>query len=133
MWDAHDRKIQLPLRPNGNYSFEVHWGDGAKETITSSDCKHTYAKPGHYTVSIVGVIDGFAFADLDGSNARPDRDKLLDVKQWGCVKVGPAMFRGCSKMTASATDAPDLTEVQRGPRLCCLPTCSSRVLLRWRT
>ena len=127
MWDAHDGNIRLPLRPSGKYNFVVEWGDGAKETISSSDCKHTYAKPGRYTVSILGVIDGFAFADFDGeniSNQRPDKNKLLDVKQWGCVKVVPFMFFECGKMTASATDAPDLREV-RPPPLCLLLRCSS--------
>ena len=40
-------------------------------------------------------------------------DRIVDISQWGCVKLGNKghQFRGCSFLRLSATDAPDLPHI----------------------
>ena len=80
---------------------------------------HTYASAGVYTVSISGHMSGFGFGQPDGdgwfqpSKKGPDSDKLVDILQWGCVKLGNrgGYFYCCKNLGAlSARDVPDLTE-----------------------
>ena len=77
---------------------------------------HTYASAGVYTVSISGHMSGFGFGQPNGNgdfNKGPDSDKLVDILQWGCVKLGNrgGYFYECKKLGAlSARDVPDLTE-----------------------
>lgn len=102
-------QIKLPLHSTGMYDFVVEWGDGLSDTIVSYDqnqVTHTYAEPGTYTIIIVGVCEGFGF-----SIATDDAKKLIDVLQWGLVKLHNygAQFRGCTNLTHfSATDTPEL-------------------------
>jgi surface protein len=97
-------QIQLPLVQNGDYYFQVSWGDGNVDIIQSWDQKeatHTYATAGTYTVTIGGTFKGFIF-----NNGR-DRLKLLTVSQWGTsFVIQSGSFSGCSNMTISATDLP---------------------------
>jgi len=97
-------QIQLPLVQNGDYYFQVSWGDGNVDIIQSWDQKearHTYATAGTYTVTIGGTFKGFIF------NNGGDRLKLLAVSQWGTsFTIQSGSFSGCSNMTISATDLP---------------------------
>jgi surface protein len=114
MWDTSrtssgsstSQQIRLPLESGGTYNFVVQWGDGTSETITSpTQGLHTYASAGWYNVSIVGTLVGWRF------NNGGDRLKLLDVMQWGTMRLGNngRYFHGCANMVISAVDAPDLT------------------------
>ena len=102
-WEGTE--VSLPLSENGEYNFDVQWGDGMTENIKSHECSHTYAKPGEHTITITGLMDGFAFKDGG------DKNKILDILQWGSLKIQRQMFHGCSRLSASAIDVPDLTEV----------------------
>ena len=101
------KTVTLPLVSNGNYNFTVNWGDSSSETITTSTATHIYATGGIYTVTISGQIEGFSFANVG------DRAKLLDVSNWGSLKLldGGAYFQGAVNFNATATDAPDTTSV----------------------
>ena len=107
---SNNDQITLPLVSGGTYDFTVEWGDGSQDTITAHDqaeVTHTYSAAGTYTVEITGTISGWQFNDGG------DKDKILDVSQWGDLAFGvnENHFRGCSNLDVSATDAPDLTGV----------------------
>ena len=68
--------VVLPLVSNGSYNFQVDWGDGIRETITTwnqSEKTHQYTSTGIYEVRIIGGISGWQF------NNGGDDDK--DVKK----------------------------------------------------
>jgi len=101
-------QIALPLESSGTYDFTVDWGDGNDDVITvwnQAETTHTYAVSGAYTITITGTIDGFRF------NNTGDRLKILDISQWGILKVGNSnsYFFGCSNLDVTATDTPDLS------------------------
>jgi hypothetical protein len=98
----------LPLVSGGTYDFTVTWGDSTSSVVTShddSDATHTYEAPGTYTLTISGVIEGFAFRDAG------DKAKILDVSQWGSLKLGATsgFFQGATNFNSTASDAPDLS------------------------
>jgi surface protein len=92
--------IALPLF--GTQAITASWGDGTVSLISQSlqnDRIHTYATPGVYTVSITGTGQGFQF------NNGGDRNKLLDVGQWGSISGSASdMFEGCSNLVGTAAD-----------------------------
>jgi surface protein len=101
--------ITLPLQSNGLYNFVVDWGDSTIETITAYDqATHTYTYSGSYTVTIIGMIEGWYFGY--GS----DSSKLIEVSQWGVLKLGNngSYFYGCNNLVLTGlTDTLNLTGV----------------------
>ncbi|MDD3264074.1 MAG: BspA family leucine-rich repeat surface protein [Candidatus Nanoarchaeia archaeon] len=78
-------QIRLPLNGGGKYNFTIDWGDGNVQNITlwnQSEVTHTYLVPGEYLINISNYIQGFAF------NGEGDRLKLMNVIQWGGLKLG---------------------------------------------
>lgn len=104
-----DNQIRLPLHPAGFYDFVVVWGDGSEDAIVTHDqsqVTHTYAAPGTYEVMIEGTCNGFGFTTSPG-----DQAKLIDVQQWGLVRLHNygAVFRNCRNLPYfSALDTPEL-------------------------
>ena len=101
-------EISLPLTNTGTYNFTVDWGDSTTDTITTwnqAETTHSYAADGVYTVSIIGIMTEFRF---QGSG---DKDKLVGVNQWGGITWSDVsgMFEGCTNVTITAVDAPDLS------------------------
>jgi surface protein len=94
---SNNDQISLPLYSSGTYNFNVNWGDGNQDTITTWDqaeTTHTYPAPGVYQISITGTIEGFA------TFGNGDPSKILNISQWGVV-------------TITATDIPDLTGINQ--------------------
>ena len=88
--------------------------------LLASDSKaatHTFAAPGLYTVRISGRMSGFGFGQPNGTGwfkEHKDANKLVDIVQWGCVRLGNrgGSFYGCKNLgRLSARDVPDLTDV----------------------
>src|SRR6056300_421076 len=81
-----ENQIKLPLVSDGVYNFNVDWGDGRIDHITSYDQAertHTYRTPGVYTISITGLIKGFSFQYNDDAFAGgDDHNKLTSINQW---------------------------------------------------
>ena len=104
-------QVKLPLASTGTYDFIVDWGDGTTDTIIAynqPEVTHTYASAGTYTITLTGRIDGFGFTHLE------DSSKLIDVQQWGSVRLhnNGYLFAWCNKLTGfTATDSPDLNGV----------------------
>jgi surface protein len=91
--------IALPLY--GTQAITASWGDGIVSLISQSaqvDRTHSYAEPGIYTVSITGTGQGFQFANGG------DRNKLIDVGQWGSIEINNYAFQGCQNLVGSAGD-----------------------------
>jgi surface protein len=90
-------KFQLATTLAGSYDFDVDWGDGVVETITTWNdprTEHTYTTGGVKEVRIKGEFSGWTF------NNTGDRNKLLEIKQWGILELGdsPGHFYGCNNL-----------------------------------
>ena len=101
-------QIKLPLESGGTYNFNVSWGDGTTDTITSGTAPaatHTYPARGDYDVTITGNITGWRFANAG------DKEKLVDISRWGPLRLGNngAYFQGATQLNVTAPDAIDLT------------------------
>jgi len=115
-------QVKLPLTSAGTYNFDVDWGDGNTDTITSwnqAEVTHTYAVAGTYTIickpNAPGHLRGFRFAQSG------DRLKFLDVIQFGGLQLvnnqGQTFF-GCAYFTgASITDVLDTVGVTSMSRM----------------
>jgi surface protein len=105
-------QIALPLVVNGNYNFQVFWGDGNSDTITAwnqPQVLHTYTNPGVFTLKFQGVLmQGFFF------NSVGDCQKLLLIQQWGLLTFtnGGAAFAGAVNLVVVATDILNLNGLQ---------------------
>ncbi len=101
--------FQLPLVSGGTYDFHVDWGDSSSSDITvynHADTNHSYSGAGTYDVVITGTITGWEF------NNGGDKTLIYDISEWGPLAFGNLNdyhFYGCSNLTISATDAPNLT------------------------
>ena len=108
---SNSTSITLPLtnHASSNYSFYVDWGDGNVSYVdayNSINRTHDYLTAGIYTITISGTITGFRFANTG------DRLKLLNITQWGSLRLGNYgnnYFLGASNLKISATDNLDLT------------------------
>ena len=99
-------QFQLPLISSGAISMDVDWGDGTTDTITSynqAETLHTYGSSGIYTIEISNTVKGFYF------NFGIDKLKILDISKWGGFRfTNIRTFTGCSNLTCSATDIPEI-------------------------
>jgi len=131
-------QIKLPLSASGTYDFVVSWGDGNEDRITSHDqaqVTHTYAIPGEYEVTITGICEGFGFDyDFDSFTSAGDCAKLLDVSQWGSVKLHNEgyQFAYCANLSGfSAPDTPDLSNVTNMTRMFRFATSFNQDIGSW--
>ena len=108
--NASDKSFTLPLVEQGDYNFEVSWGDGERNRISSegdNDINHTYDKPGTYTVVIIGDIKGWSFRN-DTNNAK----KITEINRWGSLNIGDTknQFEHTINLDIKANDTPILNE-----------------------
>ena len=89
-------------------SYDVEWGDGNTDTGQTGTTTHTYAAAGTYDVSVTPTSQCRIYFNSGG-----DRQKLLDIKNWGTGVWSSfaAAFNGCSRMDVTATDTPNLSVV----------------------
>jgi surface protein len=100
-------QFKLPLTTSTGLNAVVDWGDSTTDTITifnAAEATHTYASSGTYTISITGTLPGFRFNDAG------DKLKIINISSWGVLNITTvAVFKGCTNLTCSATDAPTIT------------------------
>ena len=118
---SDSNQIRLPLVSSGTYNFNVSWGDGTNDTITSwnqAEVVHTYSTPGIYEVIIDGQVVGFDFTADDfnftvESVNTSDAEKLIEIKQWGPLNLvnQNAYFMGTNNLDISARDPLNLTGI----------------------
>ncbi len=104
LWGGNT-SVALAARMNDLYNYEVDWGDGSTETVVGVRNKtHTYATPGDHEVKITGQFGGFQFSNA----SQADRDKLIELKNWGISKLWGLnyTFFYCTELDVTATDAP---------------------------
>ena len=103
--------IIIPTHSSSIYSYTVNWGDGMEDTGVTGNASHTYTVASTYRVSITGTFPRIYFGDVD--NTSLNADKIQTIVRWG-DRAWASMrlaFTGCSKLTSSATDVPDLSGV----------------------
>jgi surface protein len=97
-------QFKLPLTTSTGLDAVVDWGDSTTDTITvynAAEVTHTYASSGTYTISITGALPGFRFVNAG------DKLKIINISSWGVLNITTnSVFRGCTNLTCSATDAP---------------------------
>jgi surface protein len=97
-------QFKLPLTTSTGLDAVVDWGDSTTDTITvynAAEVTHTYASSGTYTISITGTLPGFRFVNAG------DKLKIINISSWGVLNITTnSVFRGCTNLTCSATDAP---------------------------
>ncbi|MDQ6481552.1 BspA family leucine-rich repeat surface protein [Dyadobacter sp. LHD-138] len=101
--------------PATGTNYTIDWeevGNAANNGTTTGSGSYTLAFPsvGTYQVSITkgaGSFDGIAF------NNGGDRRKLLKITKWGDTRwqTMEGAYDGCSNLTITATDVPDLQDV----------------------
>jgi len=111
-----NESITIPTTGSG-YNYTVKTSDGQEIPNITGNATITFASAGDYDVSISGTFPRIFF------NSGGDKTKLIDIKQWGSIVWSSfeGAFYGCSNLTGSFTDAPDLTNVtttQRTFRSC---------------
>ena len=98
----------IPITGAG-YSYNVDCNDDGVNEVTARTTSYTciYGSPGTYTVAITGTFPRIYF------NNAGDRQKLLEVKQWGTIAWTSMQnaFYGATNMHVTASDAPNLAGV----------------------
>lgn len=105
---SNSSQIKLPLISSGTYNFNISWGDGTSNIITSYnqlESTHTYSIAGEYEIRINGTIIGWQF------NNAGDRLKFKEIKNWGNFRLGNTgfYFAGCSNLEITASDILNLS------------------------
>ena len=93
------------------YNFDVDWGDGTTDTITSfnqTEVTHTYpaGATDRYPISISGTLPTLYYPGT------AHRSKIREIKQWGNIQWQSlaGSFGYCNNLQCIARDAPDLTQ-----------------------
>ena len=103
--------ITLWNQQGGTNNYDVDWGDAQTESgITALDKTHTYLNPGTYEVKITGK---FAGLNMQRGSAT-DQLALAEFSNWGTSEIDGCykMFYNCENMLYTATDSPDLSNMQ---------------------
>ncbi|MCG8701579.1 MAG: DUF285 domain-containing protein, partial [Bacteroidales bacterium] len=107
--DPGSTTITIPTNSAYTYSYDVDWdNDGTYDEFgLTGDATHDYGAIDTVTIAIQGTFPAIYF------NGSGDCQKLLSIDQWGAIawESMKGAFKGCSNMTYSASDAPDLTNV----------------------
>ncbi|TAE17477.1 MAG: BspA family leucine-rich repeat surface protein [Bacteroidetes bacterium] len=115
-WITNDGNITIPTNTStGTYNYNVVWnnltnagvGNGSATGLTGNHTIAGLQNGSTYLVSITGTFPHFYM----GNGA--DKTKLMTIAQWGnqVWKSMGSSFAGCSNLTYSATDAPNLSNV----------------------
>lgn len=106
---SNSTSITIPTGGGPGFNYDVDWNnDGTFDQFgITGDVTHDFGAAGTYTIRIAGTFPAIYF------NAGGDKEKILDVNQWGTGAwsyTGYA-FSGCSNLNVTATDAPNLSSV----------------------
>ena len=110
---SNNDQFTIPTFSGDSYNYIVNWGDGNIDNNVTGSITHTYVTAGTYTITIrdnTGLGTGFPRIYF---NNEGDKDKLISINQWGTgtwTSMAQA-FWGCTNVTQTATDAPNLSNV----------------------
>lgn len=103
---SESQTFEVSLFSDGNYNFEVHWGDGTSNVITAyndPNLIHTYSNIGNYNVGLSGTIDGIK---IESQASNFNTASLKYIKQWGSAQNW-AGFKSCINLLEDlSTDIP---------------------------
>ncbi len=108
------RKVRLPLVSDGDYDFNVLWGDGTNSTIkryNQPDIEHFYGFSNDtsvfYTLNITGTIIGWSF-NIPYYKNNPIN--LVQISNWGSLRLGNNgyYFSQAKDLVITTKDALDL-------------------------
>ncbi|MDN5216903.1 BspA family leucine-rich repeat surface protein, partial [Fulvivirgaceae bacterium BMA12] len=105
--------ITIPTFPGATYNYDVDWGDGSTDIGQTGSATHSYTTAGDYVVQISGTFPRIYF------NNTGNKKNILSVTQWGAnpwQSMEKAFF-GCSNLTISANDSPNLQNVTNMRRM----------------
>jgi surface protein len=107
---TNSTSISIPTAGTG-YNYDVDWdNDGVYDQLgITGGIVHDFGTAGTYTIRIRGAFPRIFF----NSCMNGDCLKLINISQWGSIawtSMGSA-FAGCSNLTITATDIPDLSSV----------------------
>ncbi len=115
-WSTTDGEINIPTKAGETYNYNISWtnltnatqGDGSATAVTGDHLITGLNNGDTYEIEITGTFPAIQF-----NNDPTDRVKILTVDQWGGISwlsLANA-FYGCSNLTITAVDAPDLSLV----------------------
>ncbi|MGJ3236427.1 BspA family leucine-rich repeat surface protein [Marivirga sp.] len=97
--NSPDQTFEITLFLDGNYNFEVDWGDGSINTITTyndANLIHNYSNTGNYDVVLTGTVNGIKILN---------QPRIKYIKQWGSA-LNWAGFENCGLLEDLSTDIP---------------------------
>lgn len=120
-----DTEFTIPVNSAFRYNYEVDWSyDGvtfnADDTGVSGAITHDYGTAGLFTIAIRGMFPQIYFNDrANTSLILSDARKLTDIIQWGDIQWASMenSFSGCTNLSGSALDLPDLSQVTSTRRM----------------
>ncbi|MDN5213267.1 BspA family leucine-rich repeat surface protein [Fulvivirgaceae bacterium BMA12] len=124
---AQNEEITIPTNSGGTYNYTVDWGDGTIDTGQTGNATHEYSSSGEHVVKITGDFPHIHFNGREGS------DKIQTVGQWGDIKWESmaGAFKGCSNLEITATDAPDLSQVESMSEMFSGATSFNQDISKW--
>lgn len=134
-----NNQIEIPASKNGVYMYNVDWGDGSFDEGIRSAIIHNYDIPGIYEVKISGYFPFTGYGDYDGPGVVPvdikDREKLIEVKQWGDIRWSSlsSAFAYCKNLDITAVDTPNISNVTRSTNtfIGCISLVGNESLKSW--
>lgn len=116
-WSTTDGEITIPTKSFETYNYDISWTnltnpgtmEGTANVTIDTDYTITPVESGStYRVEITGTFPAIQF-----NNNPTDRVKILTVQQWGDISWTSFSnaFYGCSNLSITAVDAPDLSGV----------------------
>lgn len=116
-WITTDNTITIPTNYIIGYNYNVSWtnltnagvGNGSIANLTGSFTITGLSNGDIYQVAITGAFPQIYFGGLYFA----ERPKIISIVQWGNIAWQSMQnaFLGCTNLTYSATDAPNLTVV----------------------
>ena len=103
---TENETFTIPTTGTG-YNYDVRTNNNQFFINNSGNLTITFEGVGNYDIEIIGYFPRIYF------NNSGDKTKLTDIKQWGDIKWTSFenSFFGCSNLTGTFTDAPDLSIV----------------------
>ena len=110
--DSEDNQIEIP---GSGTKYKIFWEEVGNPSnsglVTATNSRIiTFPKAGTYKVSISGGAPAFHRIKFSSSNSK----KIISIEQWGSIEWSSfrEAFWGCRNLNSSATDTPDLKNVQ---------------------
>ena len=118
---AANETVTIPFQYQGHTStsiataidLDVDWGDGTSESFQATNTnaayiQHTYADAGDHEVKITGRCSGLFMGSSSGGNDATNRNRLIEVKNWGDTKITGLtyMLAYCTNVVVTAKDGP---------------------------